>query len=154
MHLHIKLKKIQMEEERLATIERDNRMLLEKMSKIMRTSGSVDNKNEYEHKSINRRSRQYELLRITQENQAILKRIQARKPDIDCEAMAADYSKSQTLTKMITHYPKEPLPGIAGETRRLSDLEEPAAEGAAEGGAEGAAEGAAEAPLAATSTEA
>ena len=32
MHLHLKLKKLQMEEERLATVERDNRILLEKMS--------------------------------------------------------------------------------------------------------------------------
>lgn len=37
MHLHLKLKKLQMEEERLATVERDNRILMEKMSYIMRT---------------------------------------------------------------------------------------------------------------------
>lgn len=46
MHLHVKLKKIQLEEERLAEIERDNRMLLEKMSKIMRTTGQIDHRNE------------------------------------------------------------------------------------------------------------
>lgn len=37
---------LQLEEERLATIERDNRILLEKISRIMRTRGSVDNHNE------------------------------------------------------------------------------------------------------------
>jgi hypothetical protein len=31
-------------------VERDNRMLLEKMSHIMRTRGQVDNHNDYEHK--------------------------------------------------------------------------------------------------------
>ena len=36
-----------MEEERLATVERDNRILMEKMSYIMRTRGRVDNKNDY-----------------------------------------------------------------------------------------------------------
>lgn len=40
----------QLEEERLATIERDNRILLEKMSYIMRTRGRVDNRNMYEYK--------------------------------------------------------------------------------------------------------
>ena len=37
----------QMEEERLATVERDNRILMEKMSFIMRTKGRVDNVNDY-----------------------------------------------------------------------------------------------------------
>jgi len=41
---------IQLEEERLATIERDNRILLEKMSYIMRTQGRIDNRNNYEYK--------------------------------------------------------------------------------------------------------
>lgn len=40
----------QLEEERLATIERDNRILLEKMSYIMRTRGRVDNRNNYEYR--------------------------------------------------------------------------------------------------------
>ena len=57
------------EEERLATVERDNRILLEKMSYIMRTKGRVDNRNDYEHKSLNKTKRQRELLRVTHENQ-------------------------------------------------------------------------------------
>ena len=59
----------QVEEERLATVERDNRILLEKMSYIMRTQGRVDNKNGYEQKSLNKTKRQRELLRVTHENQ-------------------------------------------------------------------------------------
>lgn len=35
----------QMEEERLAVIERDNRLLLEKVSCIMRTRGQTENRN-------------------------------------------------------------------------------------------------------------
>jgi len=53
----------------LATIERDNRILLEKMSFVMRTRGRVDNRNDYEHKSLNKTKRQRELLRVTHENQ-------------------------------------------------------------------------------------
>lgn len=60
---------LQSDEERNATIERDNRILLEKMSYIMRTRGRVDNRNDYEHKSLNKTKRQRELLRVTHENQ-------------------------------------------------------------------------------------
>lgn len=59
----------QVEEERLATIERDNRILLEKMSFVMRTRGRVDNRNDHEPKSLNKTKRQRELLRVTHENQ-------------------------------------------------------------------------------------
>ena len=40
---------VQFEAERLATIERDNRILLEKMAHIMRAGGVVDNKKEDYH---------------------------------------------------------------------------------------------------------
>ena len=60
---------IQVEEQRLAEVERDNRILLEKMSYIMRTKGSVDNMNDYQQKSLNKSKRQRELLRLTHENQ-------------------------------------------------------------------------------------
>ena len=100
MHLHLKLKKLQLEEERLAQVtrwesvterwklsifrpiisfwmwvirkifysqvERDNRILLEKMAHIMRTRGRVDNINAYSYKSLNKEKRQRELVRVTQ----------------------------------------------------------------------------------------
>ena len=50
VHMHLKLKKLQLEEEKMSTIERDNRILLEKMSHIMRTQGRVDNRNDYDYK--------------------------------------------------------------------------------------------------------
>lgn len=46
----IRLFFFKLEEERLATIERDNRILLEKMSHIMRTNGRIDNSNNVEYK--------------------------------------------------------------------------------------------------------
>ena len=81
MHLHLKLKKLQLEEEQLATIERDNRLLLEKMSTIMRSRGRIDHHNAYDHRSLNKEKRQRELLEITRQNQEILKRIQTRQPN-------------------------------------------------------------------------
>eukprot|EP00730_Choanoeca_flexa_P015893 TRINITY_DN7403_c0_g1_i6.p1 TRINITY_DN7403_c0_g1~~TRINITY_DN7403_c0_g1_i6.p1 ORF type:complete len:423 (+),score=111.57 TRINITY_DN7403_c0_g1_i6:26-1270(+) len=106
MHLQLKLKKLQMEEERLATVERDNRILLEKMSTIMRTQGRVDNRNDYSHKSLNKTKRQQELLRITHENQAILKRITAKQPHYNRRSWERDYDKSRQFQEQIARYPK------------------------------------------------
>ena len=50
MHLHLNLKKLQMEEERHGVVERDNHILLDKMAHIMRTKGRVDNVNNYEQR--------------------------------------------------------------------------------------------------------
>ncbi|XP_075937913.1 uncharacterized protein CFAP97D2 [Anarhichas minor] len=51
-HLTIKLKnqKAALEEELAMTIQRNNNMLVEKISHIMRTSGGVDNRNYYDSK--------------------------------------------------------------------------------------------------------
>lgn len=107
MHLHLKLKKLQLEEERLATIERDNRILLEKMSYIMRTKGRVDNRNNYEYKSLNREKRQRELLRVTKENQAILYRINMRRPEYSHQKWQDDWEENQKFMDNISHYPSE-----------------------------------------------
>ncbi|XP_005109964.1 uncharacterized protein CFAP97D1 isoform X2 [Aplysia californica] len=107
MHLHLKLKKLQLEEERLATIERDNRILLEKMSYIMRTRGRVDNRNNYEYKSLNREKRQRELLRVTKENQAILYRINMRRPEYSHKKWQEEWEENQKFMDNISHYPQE-----------------------------------------------
>ena len=106
MHLHLKLKKLQLEEERLATIERDNRILLEKMSYVMRTRGRVDNRNNYEYKSLNREKRQRELLRLTRENQSILGRITQRKPEYSADSWAKQWEEDQKFMDNISHFPK------------------------------------------------
>ena len=46
-HLHTRLKKYVMEEERMATIQRDNFHLLTRMAEIMHKKGSLDNVNTY-----------------------------------------------------------------------------------------------------------
>jgi len=83
-HVKVNLKKEQMMEDRYTEIDRDNRILLKKMTDIMKqqntptvtprgpaTGGPV---------SLNKDSRKKELLRITRENQSILKRIQQAQP--------------------------------------------------------------------------
>ncbi|XP_071085022.1 sperm axonemal maintenance protein CFAP97D1-like [Haliotis cracherodii] len=107
MHLHLKLKKLQLEEERLATIERDNRILLEKMSYIMRTRGRVDNRNNYEYRSLNREKRQRELLRVTEENQSILRRISDRGAEYSADQLQRDWEANQRFMDSISRFPKD-----------------------------------------------
>lgn len=106
VHMHLKLKKLQLEEEKMSTIERDNRILLEKMSHIMRTRGRVDNRNDYDYKSLNREKRQRELLRVTKENQQILNRITMREPEYSHRAWESDWRSSEKLMDNIGRYPK------------------------------------------------
>ncbi|XP_077987568.1 sperm axonemal maintenance protein CFAP97D1-like [Glandiceps talaboti] len=107
VHLHLKLKKLQLEEERLATVERDNRILLEKMSIIMRTRGRVDNRNVYDYKSLNREKRQRELLRVTKENQEILRRIMAREPEYNHLKWQQEWDENEQFMDNISRYPRD-----------------------------------------------
>lgn len=50
MHLHTRLKKYVMEEERMAIIQRDNYLLLTRMAEIMHKKGTLDNINNYKIK--------------------------------------------------------------------------------------------------------
>merc|ERR1712002_472688 len=107
MHMHLKLKKLQVEEERLAVVERDNRILLEKMSWIMRTKGQVDNWNHYKQKSLNKCTRQRELLRVSHENQAILRRISSKEPYYNHLAWDEDWSQNNEYMSNISNYPRK-----------------------------------------------
>lgn len=107
MHLHLKLKKLQLEEERLATIERDNRILLEKMSHTMRNKGQLDNLNDAVPKSLSRGRREREMLRITRENMNLLKRINNKKPAISAEAHRRDWNKNLQFMDNISAFPEE-----------------------------------------------
>ncbi|XP_072033412.1 sperm axonemal maintenance protein CFAP97D1-like [Amphiura filiformis] len=105
MHVHLKLKKLQMEEERLATIERDNRILLEKMCYIMTTRGRVDHTNDYEQKSLNKTKRQREILRVTHENQAILRRILSKEANYNHLQWEHEWRLNKQYMKNISKYP-------------------------------------------------
>lgn len=118
MHLHLKLKKMQLEEERLATVERDNRILLEKMSYIMRSTPRVDNRNKYQHNSLNETKRQRELLRVTHENQAILRRITAKPPEYSRQKDAQDWDENKATMERIGKYPKDWLERVQYSKRK------------------------------------
>ena len=106
-HLRKNMKREQMMEERYAKIERENRLLLEKMSHIMQGGNSIDNKNDA-HKyagSMNKSYRKAELQRITRENQAILRRIQACEPCYNHLEWEEDRMKNEEFLENISEYP-------------------------------------------------
>ena len=112
-HLHVNLKKLQTEEERMSQIERDNRILLNKMSRIMRQRHTLDNSNSrYSARagkpSLNRLKRKKELARITRENQRILARIQSVQPTYNHVAWEADRDRQKALLSNICEYPYQP----------------------------------------------
>jgi len=84
IHLEQNLKKQQMDEERYSTIERENYLLLDKMSYIMTHPQLLDEKYMGAPvmfgKSLNKDFRKRELMRITEENLQILRRIQHKEP--------------------------------------------------------------------------
>ncbi|XP_023447876.1 uncharacterized protein CFAP97D2 isoform X1 [Dasypus novemcinctus] len=105
-HLHLKLKKLKLEEERLSIIDRDNRLLLEKMSHIMRTKGQIDNRNDYKHKSLNRAKREQELRGVQKENRILLERITHSKPWYQARRWYEDWDRIEKYRDTIAKYPQ------------------------------------------------
>ncbi|OAF70917.1 hypothetical protein A3Q56_01346 [Intoshia linei] len=107
MHLHLKLKKIQMEAERLAEVERDNHLLLNKMTQIMQTKGRVDNVNTVKSKSLNREKRIRDFIKITNENKEILGRLLTRKPLYSSEKWRKEWIENCKMMENIARFQKD-----------------------------------------------
>ncbi|XP_045139752.1 uncharacterized protein CFAP97D2 [Echinops telfairi] len=105
-HLRLKLKKLKLEEERLSIIDRDNRLLLEKIAYIMRTKGQTDNRNDYQHRSLNRRKREEELRRVQKENRAVLERLTRAKPWHQAHGWQEDWARMQRDRDAIGQRPR------------------------------------------------
>ena len=58
-------------------------------------------------RSLNREKRMRELLRVTQENQQILKRIMMRKPELNHETWERDWEQNQLYMDNISSFPKD-----------------------------------------------
>ena len=107
-HMKKNLKREQLMEERYAQIERENRLLLEKMSAIMQGGHGIDNrlrKPDNVGTSMNKSYRKKELQRITQENQAILRRIQACEPALNRAVWEEDRRQNEKLLRRICENP-------------------------------------------------
>lgn len=106
-HLQSNPKKDQIRDDQFTEIDRANKVLLQRMSEIIRKpsivtcSGRVDLHN----RSLNRESRRKHLKRITNENHAILKRIQDVQPAYDHVGLEQNYRKSREYLKNTCELP-------------------------------------------------
>ncbi|KAA8587915.1 hypothetical protein FQN60_001109 [Etheostoma spectabile] len=106
VHLAVKLKKQKLEEEWTMKIQRENNMLLEKISHIKRTTGGIDSKNYYDRKSLGKEKQQLELLRITKENQMILSRLSQCRSHYNLRSWNEDWLKTLKVMDSIARYPR------------------------------------------------
>eukprot|EP00164_Ancoracysta_twista_P003069 GFYU01004093.1.p1 GENE.GFYU01004093.1~~GFYU01004093.1.p1 ORF type:complete len:491 (-),score=140.47 GFYU01004093.1:155-1627(-) len=110
IHLVQNLKKAQIEEDRYVQIERQNRLLLEKMAHIMHKRSSYVVEEPKYRRSLNAEHRRRELIRISSENQQILNRIRTSKPYYNTSNWEADWAKQQHILRNICQYP--PVIGV------------------------------------------
>lgn len=103
-HLRNNLKREQFLEERYHTIDRENRILLTKMSEIMRQTTHAPRPRSGPP-SLNRDSRKHALMKVSQQNQALLKRIQQAQPVYNHVEWEDSYRKSNTYLKNTAEYP-------------------------------------------------
>jgi len=109
VHLEQNLKKQQMDEERYSQIERENYILLDKMSHIMTHPQLLDEKYMGPPvtygKSLNKEFRKRELMRITEENQQILRRIQHKEPHYSHVEWEEQSRRDQEYLRNCAEYP-------------------------------------------------
>ncbi|XP_062389410.1 uncharacterized protein cfap97d2 [Sardina pilchardus] len=119
-HLISKTKKKKLEEDRMSIIERDNNMLLEKISHIMRTTGRIDNTNNYISKRLGSAKRQQDLLHITEENLRILHRLAQCGPNYSIQLWRDDWVRTCTLMESIGRYPRmNSVQSLKGDERSV-----------------------------------
>uniref|UniRef100_A0A3P8ZEJ9 Uncharacterized protein n=1 Tax=Esox lucius TaxID=8010 RepID=A0A3P8ZEJ9_ESOLU len=105
-HIQLKLKKLQLQDERMAIIEKDNHLLSSKLCDIVRSKGLVDHINHYPEKSLNADKRRDELLQVTRQNQAIYQRITACQSDYRRQLWVDDWERVERRRDDIARYPQ------------------------------------------------
>ena len=105
--MKINKKKQQIKEEKISEIDRDNRILLDKLTNIMKDQKvfTIAPPKDPRARSLNREVRKRELLKITFENQSILRRIQDRKPNYNHNEWANKHKQTEGYLKNISLYP-------------------------------------------------
>jgi hypothetical protein len=89
-----------MEEERFKEIERENKILLQKMKRIME-GGGYRTQTPFEKKSLNKEARKQKLIDITMANQALLKRLQDKQSNYDVLKWEQERIQNKKLVKRI-----------------------------------------------------
>ncbi|XP_040894868.1 uncharacterized protein CFAP97D2 [Toxotes jaculatrix] len=112
-HVQLKLKKLQLQDERLSIIDRDNRLLASKLADIVCSKGLVDHRNQYHLRSLNANKRREELLQVSHQNQAIYQRITSRQSEYRRQLWLNDWEKAERRRDDISQYPR----GLADKRR-------------------------------------
>ncbi|KAM3870222.1 uncharacterized protein CFAP97D2 [Diretmus argenteus] len=112
-HIQLKLKKLQLQDERLSIVDRDNRLLASKLADIVRSKGLVDHRNQYHQRSLNIDKRREELSLVSRQNQAIYQRITGRQSEYRRQLWLDDWERVQRRRDDIARYPR----GLANKQR-------------------------------------
>ncbi|KAM7415253.1 hypothetical protein PAMA_019868 [Pampus argenteus] len=112
-HVQLKLKKMQLQDERLSIIDRDNRLLASKLADIVCSKGLVDHRNQYQLRSLNVDKRREELLLVSRQNQAIYQRITSRQSEYRRQLWLDDWERAERRRGDISRYP----PGLTDKQR-------------------------------------
>jgi len=97
------------QERKYTEIERENKILLEKMSNIMQDpKPKLYNPKRFEVGSLNREKRKRDLVKITVENQAILKRLQDKQPTYSVTQWNREFRMNEEFKQNIMEYPNQP----------------------------------------------
>lgn len=90
-----------------AAIELDNRLILERLAKVMQQK-TIDNENRVKMgKSLTQTHRKLELQRITQENQRLLRRIQETEPCYNHLDWEEDFKRRQQYISNMSEYAEQ-----------------------------------------------
>lgn len=90
--------------DRYLEIERENKLLLDKMTSIMQTQG-LRQQHTRNKKSLNKESRKRDLIKITLENQALLKRLTEKQASYNTEKWEGERQEVEKLLTNICEYP-------------------------------------------------
>ncbi|XP_060594031.1 uncharacterized protein LOC132748437 isoform X2 [Ruditapes philippinarum] len=99
-HLILRLKQIQKEEERQAEIDHENKILLNKMTHVLKYGGNIDNWNNYESRSLNYPFRERQNEEIARENIGIARRLETVKPKLTINKWEKDYQQHKYLKRL------------------------------------------------------
>ncbi|XP_029288972.1 uncharacterized protein si:ch211-284k5.2 [Cottoperca gobio] len=113
-HIQLKLKKVQLQDERLSIIDRDNCLLATKLADIVCSKGLVDHRNHSVQTkyvlifvlSLNTDRRREELLLVGRQNQAIYQRITSRQSEYRRPLWSDDWERAERRRDDISRYPR------------------------------------------------
>uniref|UniRef100_A0A1I8J9Q2 ERIC3 protein n=1 Tax=Macrostomum lignano TaxID=282301 RepID=A0A1I8J9Q2_9PLAT len=107
MHLYAKPKKLQMDAERQAIVDYENRQLLEKITQIMKSGSGLDNHCDYTPRSLNTKRRQRDLIGVTRGNKVIMERVLQSSRDSELANWQEDWQQSFQHMDRISRYPND-----------------------------------------------